>query len=247
MKRTLALLLTIVFLTAALGACSINININKPTETEETAQPATEQATEAATEANAPTAAPIGTLGDYVKTAKEVTVTYGDNNTNTLRMPEILLDSTDAKAANDELQAQFGDALDSGDGYKGIYALDYEAYLNGNVLSVVTVGKYDGGNTYGLAYNFDVLTGSKLDNKQVCESAGENYEEELEELHEKLDEYYQEKYGSMPGNDAERQKTYAEDNLKKAVMYLDGDKDINALIDIYAAVGGGHWVVKIDL
>lgn len=246
MKRTIALLLILIFALAALSACSINININKPTEADSTAA-SSEAATQAATESDEPTAAPIGTLSDYVKTGKEATVTYGDGNTNTLRIPELLLDSADAKAANEELQSKFGSALDNGSSYSGMYALDYEAYLNGSVLSVVTVGKYDGGNTYGLAYNFDVLTGKKLDNKQVCDMSGENYEEELADLREELEEYYEEKYGSMPGNDAEREKTFSDDNLKQAVMYLDNDGDFMALVDVYAAVGGGHWVVQLDL
>ena len=159
----------------------------------------------------------------------------------------ILIDSTDAEAANQELESRFGEALDNGNSYSGMYALDYEAYLNGSVLSVVTVGKYDGGNTYGLAYNFDVLTGKKLDNKQVCDAAGENYEGEIVDLREELNEYYEEKYGTMPGNDAEREKTFSDENLSKAVLYLDGDNDFMALVDIYAAVGGGHWVVQLDL
>ena len=251
MKRTLAILLTLVFITAALGACSINININKPTEATETAQSDTEAASEAATEAATsaaePTTASIGTLGDYVKTAKEATVTYGDGNTNTLRRPEIMIDSSDAKAANEEIQSKYGAVFDSGDSHQGAYYLDYEAYLNGNILSVVIISKYDGGNTYGLAYNFDVLTGGRLDNKQICDAVGEDHEEELADLREELEEYYEEKYGTMPGNDAEREKTYSAENIGKAVMYLDGEGDIAALVDVYAAVGGGHWVIQLDL
>jgi len=247
MKRTLAVILALIFVTAAFSACSINININKPTEDSGTTEASTEAATEAATETAEPTTAPVGTLDDYVKTAKENTVTYGDGNTNTLRIPEILIDSADAKAANQEIESKFGAAVNSGDSYQGIYSLDYEAYLNGTALSVVVISKHDGGNTYGLAYNFDVLTGNKLDNKQICDAAGENYEEELADLREELEEYYEEKYGAMPGNDAEREKTYSDDNLRQAVMYLDNDGDIMALVDIYAAVGGGHWVVQLDL
>ena len=246
MKRTIAIILAIIFVVAALSACNINININKPTEAETTAsQPVTEKATEAATEAA--TEVVIGTLADYVKTGKEKTVTYGDGNTNTLRLPEILLDSADAKAANDELNSRFGEAFNSDVEYAGIYALDYETSLNGKVLSVVTTGKFEGGNTYGLAYSFDVTTGKKLGNQQICEAAGKDYADVLGDLREETEEYYEEKFGSMPGNDAEREKTYSDENLKQSVLYLDEDGDIKALVNIYAAVGGGHWVTEIDL
>lgn len=53
----------------------------------------------------------IGTLGDYVKTLKEKEVSFGNGKTNTLRLPEILIDSDDAKAANDEIVEKFGDVV----------------------------------------------------------------------------------------------------------------------------------------
>ena len=241
MKRTAAIILALLFVVAALGACSVNININKPTEAESTSQPVTETATEAATEPA------VGTLADYVKTGKEKSVTYGDGNTNTLRLPEILIDSADAKAANEELNTRFGEAFNSNVEYAGIYSLDYEASLNGKLLSVVTNGKFEGGNTSALAYSFDVTTGNKLDNQQICDAAGKDYAQVISDLRKKTEEYYEEKFGSMPGNTAERDKTYSDENLKQSVLYLDEDGEISALVNIYAAVGGGHWVTEIDL
>jgi len=245
MKRTAAIILALLFVAAALAACSVNININNPTEAESTAQTVTEAATEAATQAATEPA--VGTLADYVKTGKEKSVTYGDGNTNNLRLPEILIDSADAKAANDEFNERFGEAFNSNVEYAGIYALDYEASLNGKLLSVVTTGKFEGGNTSALAYSFDVTTGKKLDNQQICDAAGKDYAQVISDLRKKTEEYYEEKFGSMPGNTAEREKTYSDDNLKQSVLYLDEDGGISALVNIYAAVGGGHWVTEIDL
>ena len=69
MKRITAILLTALMLCAALSACSINININQPTQAvDATDAPAAVTATQApATEAE--TAAPIGKLSDYVRDA----------------------------------------------------------------------------------------------------------------------------------------------------------------------------------
>lgn len=246
MKKTIAILIAAVLAVSALSACSININLNTSTE-EPTIVEATTAATTAATDptaTEAETKAAAGKLEDYVKTAAENTVTSGDGKTNTLRYPEILLDSSDAKAANKELSDKFAEAID---GTRGAYAIDYEAYLNGNILSVVTMSKLDGGNTFGLCYNFDVTTGKKLSNQDICAAAGKTYDELKKELKEKITAHYDDKWSSVPGNEEYREKTLSDDNLNAAVFYLTDGGKVSALADTYAAVGGGHWVVQFDL
>ena len=256
MKKLIALLLTVIFVMSALSACSfLGIPIGKrpaptapaATSPAATTAPATETAAPA-TQAPATTApVSIGSLGDYVKTLKEKEVSFGNGKTNTLRLPEILIDSTDAKSANDEIVEKFGEVVNGDANSTGAYELDYEAYLNKNILSVVITSKYDGGNSYGLAYDFDVATGKALDSAALCEAIGKSYNTELDKLYEELVEYYEDKWGTLPGNETEKEKTYNYANLKAAVMYLDGDGDLMALVDTYAAVGGGHWVAQIEI
>lgn len=250
MKKIFALILTALVCISALTACSININLTPPTEAPaaeapaETAAPAPTEAP--ATKAPVPTDPPVGTLGDYVKTAQEKTVSFGDGNANTLRIPEITLDSAPAKAANTEITERFGSAFGS-ENTTGAYAIDYEAYLNGTILSVVVTASYDGGNSYGLCYNFDVTTGDALDSAALCKAIGEDYDAVLTDLYDELKDSYEEKWSALPGNDTEKAKTFADDNLKAAKLYLDGDGDLMAMADTYAAVGGGHWIVRLDL
>lgn len=255
MKRLIALLLTVIFVMSALGACSfLGIPLGRrpaPTAPAPTAPAPTAAPAETAappTEAPAATApVSIGTLGDYVKTLKEKEVSFGNGKTNTLRLPEILLDSADAKAANSEIVEKYGEIVNGEANSTGAYALDYEAYLNDRILSVVVTAKYDGGNSYGLAYNFDVTTGKALDSAAVCEATGKSYGDMLDKLYDELVDYYEDKWGTLPGNETEKEKTYNYANLKAAVMYLDGDGDLTALVDTYAAVGGGHWIAQIEV
>lgn len=243
MKKFIAVLLSAAFAVTALSACSINININQPTEAAQSASTEADVPATAAPETEAPaTEAPVGTLSDYVRTANEITKDFGDGSTNTLRLPEILLDNADAKAANSEISEKFGDTDNS-----GAYELDYEAYLNGKVLSVVITSKNQGGNSYALTYNFDVTSGSAMDNQSICDVAGESYSDVLADLRDELTDYYDEKWGALSGNDTERDKTYSDENLREAKLYLDGEGDIMAVVDIYAAVGGGHWFAQLEI
>lgn len=256
MKKTIALLIALIFVMSALSACSLfGIRIGGqqattpqiiiPTEGQaETAADAVTEAPVIETEAPA-TEAVIGTVDDYVRVAKQAT-SYVDGNEKTVRIPEIVLNSDDADAANIEILNRFGEEVQEYTEYMPVISLDYEAYLSGKVLSVITIGKFDGGNSYGLCHVFDVTTGKALDSKDVCTAALTEYTSAVSALTSNLTAYYDETYGALPGNDSEREKTLADDNVRDAKMYLDNSGNLMALTEIYAAVGGGHWVSQIS-
>lgn len=247
MKRLSALILFIAFAVFALTACSININITKngdPTEPGVTV-PSVGVPTEAATQAltEAPTQVKIGTVDDYVSVAQTNTVTFGDGNTNTLSIPKINIDSDDAKSVNSEIIDKFGEAVK---GNQGAYAIDYESGMKGAALSVTITAKYDGGNSYGESYSFDVTTGKRLDNKALCELIGSDYNDAQAVLKKNLTAYYEDKYSTLPGNDKEKEKTLSDENVKSAKLYIDKDGRLTGLADVYAAVGGGHWIAQLS-
>lgn len=237
MKKITAFLL--VSILAVLTACSVNININnKPTEATQAASP-TQEETSAQSSA--------GTLEDYVKTAKEIKSTSpGDGKTITLRTPEVLIDSDDAKEFNREIDNKFGSNLNSNSDFNPIYQLDYIASLNGAILSVAVHGAFEGGNTYGLCGSFDINSGKKLTNADLCTAAGRSYTEVMEKLKENLEKYYNVKYNMLPGNEREKEKTLADDNLSQSELYLEDNNKLVAMVHIYAAVGGGHWMEAIE-
>ena len=147
MKRMIALICTAVLITTVCCGCSLLPKKgDDPPQTSSSASatqaPAATQAPQAtqAQETAAPaTQAPaddtVGALSDYVVTAKEANVSG-----RTLRLPEILLDSDDADAANSAIMEKFGEYIDDPDAHNYVSALDYEAYLNGKVLSVLVTG-----------------------------------------------------------------------------------------------------------
>ncbi|MBQ6337081.1 MAG: hypothetical protein IJI50_07610 [Ruminococcus sp.] len=250
MKRITAILLTALMLCAALSACSININLNQPTEQPaETSAPATQAATAAPETQPAPTAAPIGKLSDYVRDAASSTVTLSDGREQVYRFPEILLASADAEAINKELADRFHKDIPSNEEQAlNLTTLDYEAYLNGSTLSVVTIIGYNGGNTYGVAYNIDVQTGKRMDNEAVAAAYGMAYSTAMTDLKDELTDDYDEKWGMLgANNDQERAKTLADENVKASLLYIDDDGDLMALVETYAAVGGGHFIMQVEV
>lgn len=257
MKRVTALLSLCLIAALTLSACSIFPFFKKPVPqptqaapTEAATTPATapataapQKATEAATAAA--TQAPVGSLSDYVRNAKQASVTFKEGNTKTYRIPEIVLDSADAQTANKEIMERFGDDVREYTDYSPVISLDYEAYLNDTLLSVIVSGKYDGGNSYGLCYVFDVTSGNALNNATLCSVTARRYDDVLDTLKMNLTTIYDDRFGSLPGNDKERSKTLDSENIKAARLYLDGSGKLTAMADLYAAVGGGHWIESV--
>lgn len=236
MKKLSAIVLAAALMLTSMTACSVNININGSTEsTEATASQQTSDATETVT----------GKLSDYVRTSVENEVSFGDGVTKTLRLPEILLDSEDAKAANSDITEKFGADTD---GKSGVNTLDYTAALNDNLLSVCVCAGFEGGNSGAEVFNFDVSTGKKVDNDVILKYKGVSYTDVIEKIEKALDDYYKERnFDKLPLNDDMKAKTFSARNLKDARLYLNDEGKIMCVADVYASVGGGHFVTNKEL
>lgn len=257
MKKLTALLSLLLVTAFALSACQGFPFFQKPapqptqaaaSETQAASTAPTSAATQAASQAasTASTQASVGALTDYVRTAKQSSFTFSEGNTKTYRIPEIVLDSADATAANKEIMERFGGDVQEYTDYSPVISLDYEAYLNDKLLSVIVTGKYDGGNSYGLCYTFDVTSGNGLNNSTLCSVTGRSYNDVLEMLKMNLTTLYDDRFGNLPGNEGERNKTLDSENISAAKLYLDGDGKMMAMTDFYAAVGGGHWIESVS-
>ena len=247
MKKILALLTATLLLAATMAACATEGTVTTPTAspTASAADSTTSDSNSSKTDTPATDApAEIGTLEDYVAVAKSATVVYGDGISHDLRLPKILLDSADAQTANTEIMDRFGDDCAGDKNYVG--AMDYEAFLNDRILSVYVSAKYDGGNTYGLCYNFDVTTGSLLNNETLCSMTVRDYNAAISALTTNVTTEYDKRYGNIPNNDTEKDKTLASDNITASKMYLDNSGKLKAMVQLYAAVGGGRWVDSFD-
>lgn len=254
MKRILALICTAVLIGTIFGGCTSVPKTDKdPTQASSAATEAaatqTAQETQAQTTASATEQkqndSSIGVLSDYIRNADERVTVLPGGGEKRFRIPEILLDSTDAAAANTAIKEKFGGYIEDPDAHNYVSKLDYEAYLYDKFLSVYVKCSVDGGNSYGQCYCFDVTTGKELDGETLCSMTDRSYETAIDTLTTNLTSYYDEKYSKLPGNDDMRSQTLSSDNIKASKMFLDDAHRLTAMVNIYAAVGGGNWVETI--
>ena len=248
MKRLSVIFLAAALILISMTACGVKISLNASTEntenTEIIANTENTETTESRQSAET-AAASVGELSDYVATMIENEVTFDDGNTGTLRLPKILIDSEDAKAVNSEINKKLAAETD---GKSGVYKLDYTAALNDNLLSVCISVNYDGGSTGAEVYNFDVSTGKRVGNDAICKYKDVGYTDVIEAIEDELEDYYTEhNYYRLPMNDDMKAKTFSARNLKEARLYLNEKGKIMCAADVYAAVGGGHFVINTEL
>lgn len=184
-------------------------------------------------------------LSDYIKNAKESVIILPGGSEKRCAIPEILIDSSDAKAANREIVEKYGDYFDDPEGHNYVTELNYEAYLYDKFLSVYVKNKVDGGNSYGLCYCFDITNGNELSAEKLCSMTDHDYNTAISVLKTHLTSYYDDKYSQLPSNDEMRSQTLADSNIKASKLFLNDAHELTAMVQIYAAVGGGNWVETI--
>lgn len=255
MKRFIALFCALIIAGAVCSACGSKPKENGNTEPTGAAPTAAPAETVAATQEAEATVAPAtqevlhdpasAQLSDLVKNAKESVIVQPGGGEKRCAIPEILLDSSDAKAANSEIMEKHGDYFEDPSSHEYVNELNYEAYLFDKYLSVYIKSKVDGGNTSGLCYCFDITTGSELNGETLCSMTGRDYNTAIGTLKTNLTSYYDEKYSRLPNNDDYRNKTLSDSNVNASKLFLDDAHKLTAMVNIYAAVGGGNWVVTI--
>ena len=181
-------------------------------------------------------------ISDYIKDAKESVIILPGGGEKRCAIPEILLSSSDAKAANSEIIKTYGTYFDDPEKYNYVSELYYEAYLYDKFLSVYVKEKVDGGNTTGLCYCFDITDGSELSAEKLCSMTNHDYNTAISTLKTNLTSYYDGKYSNLKDNDEMRSKTLEDSNIKASKMFFNDSHELTAMVQIYAAVGGGHWV-----
>ena len=197
----------------------------------------------------------------YVVDARSQTFQYytKDNvkDNVTYRIPRILLNSDDAKSANNEIQNRYDNAFKTANESKDyVTKLDYKYYVNKNILSVIIYYLYPrtcGVEEY-LVYNFNIKTGHKLSDKEFAEEASLDYSNMKKALSLSIRESYEKEkseYGDTyymyiyePGF----ANTISESNLNKASFYFGENGSLKVVCDLfYYQLGGKVRVFTITL
>ena len=261
-KKITALFLSVLLAVAVLSACGADNETPVATQA-----PATEAATAAPPTEEPATEAPvIGTPEDYVVTVREYTSTYGgiftitdepyrEPREVTSRLPQLTIDSEDARAINARIHEGFDGEFDNADTY-GVSEYnprtDYIAHLNGSVLTlVVECRTVNTPNSWFGAYNIDVLTGKELSKDEVLaltnispEDANARIAADIEDMFSIARESGAD--DSMLSDPYEQ--SMSEENLSEAQFYFDADGKLCAAYRYYWFAGASNYgaICKLD-
>ena len=207
-----------------------------------------------------------GTIDTYVRTAREEHINYDTSSTFQgisfgnaydlwMRLPEITIDSEDARAINQEITDEFEFIIESTlEAQSGNYdctynLLDYDAWIYDEMLTViVSAGTEYGDAWYGI-YVLDVTTGSRLTNAEVAAhlGMGNGYESGLKSaIQAKFEEVYGtfEQYQGKPLADfymTQLDQTLSAENLEKVTLYPAENGTPMASCSLYALAGAESY------
>ena len=202
-----------------------------------------------------------GPLAQYVQTAiKEKhqrfdKYGYGTvQQESSLRIPKLLPFSEDAIAAQTEIESELKTYItDVRESYAQELSastsfIDYKAYLNDTVFSIVIQAESMFDLSFYLVYNFDIETGKRLDTEDLMAKLQiANYTEIFTQIAQDAfdedhvnatDEYLNEHYDLYISQMA---KNISEENIDKAMPYIAEDGKAMVVLNIYSTAGAEYY------
>lgn len=276
MKKLLSLLLSVMMIISCfsmLAACSsekskaiTKISEDKISSTKDEAleNVATESATEPVTETATVPAEEIPLVKNESLTSQYVYDYLTDNGPYTgnfycteesgydftdatNRLPQLNIDSEDAKEINEYLVER----------YSGFFAreryseerVDYVVFQNGNILSLAVEQHYVNNNSYDICvFNIDVSTGKKLDSSEVVALSDATVQDVYDIITEDVETFYADTIANIPQlqepqwteslNETKTQ-TLDKENLEQAVWYFNGNGKLVVIYKMYWIAGAG--------
>ena len=274
MKKLLAMILTL-SMVLVLAACDPAAPVSEPEQEEQPStgeflpdeqlqsaadQAQTESAPEEPAEEDVTEDMPgvgVGTVESYWYESDagsgQYTDSVGNEMSYTYAVPAFNVDSPDASAMNEELEAVAGTVIEEmkaaeTDGYSLMYtSVDYEAYQNGDIVSLLLIMNTDIEVIEYHVFNLNVVTGERASGAEMALYAGMDeaafveaamtatetkFQEMYSGLEEELGEFYDEQYA----------KTMSADVFSlSAPMYLNGEGKICIIARIYALAGASYY------
>ena len=201
-----------------------------------------------------------GPLAQYVQTAIKETIVFpgdrfGNKQSTPVRIPKLLPFSEDATACQAEIQQKFDSLINKirkehADGHTSATAfIDYSAYVNDSVLSVVIHQELMFDVSLYSIYNFDTETGKQLDTAELMSKLQiTDYAEKFAQAAKKA---YEEKYQHSQNKDnfyhSQLAATISKENIDKAVPYVAEAGKVMVVINIYAIAGAAYYPEAIPL
>lgn len=268
MKKTLSIMIAIILITVLAGCSDQSKQTSKyeaPTiaqATAVTAASAEPETTQAPTDALQETAAPVTetteplSAEDYIKIYEEGSYIWkGSNTEESYILPLFNIDSSDAENINGELMTAYEEALRQMKNHEtneqipeGTYAVSYEAYLNGTILSLCVEEK-SSAPAY-LVYNIDVATGKEVKNDGIAAHFGMTTEALHDSILAAVDSDYRSRYSNLAEKNSSRyQMTVSEENISAARPFIAENNELKVTCTWYweAMIGQGQYITDVSL
>jgi hypothetical protein len=160
------------------------------------------------------------------------------------RLPEILIDSTDARMINSEIIESCDPSVHDG-------ACDYVFYTNKGILSVI-VGANPPGGDYFFAWTVEIESGKRLNNNDLIKTFSVDNNRIVEKIKEAEDNHFGDKFDYNWNEsiisifDDAYENTMDSKNLNKYELAV-GKNGLLAIVREYTMAGAGLNTVIIDL
>lgn len=243
------------FIIALLLICVLSFSACSGTKTETATQLETENVTETTkveTQTETATALVTHTADEFVKTIKQSISPYSGllkitgENSKTFenmpnRLPQLTIDSDDARAINDEIISDNLTKYETSEENDG-FRFDYRCYLNNNVLSLVLENSTTNTpNNFFSVYNMDIDTKKRLSNNDIIGFSSINADQAKEEVKKAILAKFDEAGASEEITKEPLEKSLSDDNIEKAMYYFNNDGNLVAAYRYYWFAGAESY------
>ena len=129
-------------------------------------------------------------------------------------------------------------------------SIDYEAYVNDDIVSIKITAENAGHNLSYSVYNYNKTTGKRLDNEKLLSYLQRDSESTYSDLKQALEDDYTSKfkYENFPDDYYyQMELTVGDEAVRQSQLFLNKEAELYAVCTERASVGSGEFQVLISL
>lgn len=208
--------------------------------------------------ATAEEAADTNRAAGWVETARDETFRHTDKSGNEItavyRIPKLTADTIDAQRMNADINGKYNKLFDEAretaaqNGSPEPETIDYSAYLNDDIVTIVITGEGQSHSMTYEVYNYNKTTGKRLNNVELLNYLQRSYDDTFQALGKALEADYTSKFKeeNFPDDYYYRlDLTLKETAVRQSKLFLNQNGELYAVCTEYADVGDGAFQVLI--
>ena len=193
-------------------------------------------------------------LGEALTKEGSYTDSLGNQYRYAFRVPELLDESSEAQAVNDEIWDIFGGAaedalacMESGDSLT-VLEVSWQSHWEGSLLSLLVQARMDADYTVYAAWNYDFQARERVGSGALLERLGREPEDYLEALRRAAARFFDESFSPTAEDAATltelRAKTLSRDNLTEDLPLFLTEEGLAAIVPV-ASPAGAEWYEQL--